>query len=107
MRAARARGTFQRAVYVESGREHRGAGPPPHPRPPRAREEAILEARARAGAVAAGRAVMGATIRLVRSTARRYTCKSLTFEDLVQEGIIGLLEAINKFDGNLGNRFST
>src|SRR6185503_2952848 len=30
-----------------------------------------------------------------------------SFEDLVQEGIIGLLEAINKFDGSLGNRFST
>jgi RNA polymerase primary sigma factor len=41
------------------------------------------------------------------SIARRYTCKSLSFEDLVQEGIIGLLEAINKFDGDRGNRFST
>src|SRR4051812_4263807 len=72
-----------------------------------AREEVILAARARAGDVAARQAMMEANIRLVMSIARRYTCKSLTFDDLVQEGIIGLLEAINKFDGNLGNRFST
>lgn len=50
---------------------------------------------------------MEANVRLVMSVARRYTCKTLTFEDLVQEGILGLLEAINKFDGTLGNRFST
>jgi len=72
-----------------------------------AREEVILAARARTGDVAARQAMMEANIRLVMSIARRYTCKSLTFEDLVQEGIIGLLEAINKFDGSLGNRFST
>jgi len=72
-----------------------------------AREEIILARRARAGDPAARRAMMEANIRLVMSIARRYTCKSLTFEDLVQEGIIGLLEAINKFDGDRGNRFST
>jgi RNA polymerase primary sigma factor len=48
-----------------------------------------------------------ANIRLVMSIARRYTCKSLSFDDLVQEGVIGLLEAITKFDGDRGNRFST
>jgi RNA polymerase primary sigma factor len=72
-----------------------------------AREECILAERARAGDVRARQAMMEANIRLVMSVARRYTCKSLTFEDLVQEGILGLLEAINKFDGDLGNRFST
>ncbi len=72
-----------------------------------AREEVILAARARQGDRAARQAMMEANIRLVMSIARRYTCKSLTFEDLVQEGILGLLEAINKFDGDLGNRFST
>ncbi|MFN3648075.1 MAG: RNA polymerase sigma factor RpoD/SigA [Armatimonadota bacterium] len=72
-----------------------------------AREEVILAARARSGDPAARQAMMEANIRLVMSVARRYTCKSLTFEDLVQEGIVGLLEAINKFDGTLGNRFST
>ena len=51
--------------------------------------------------------MMEANIRLVMSIARRYTCRSMAFEDLVQEGIIGLLEAINKFDVARGNRFST
>jgi RNA polymerase primary sigma factor len=72
-----------------------------------AREEVILADRARRGDPAARQAMMEANIRLVMSVARRYTCKSLTFEDLVQEGILGLLEAINKFDPTLGNRFST
>src|SRR6266849_2150707 len=51
--------------------------------------------------------MMEANIRLVMSIARRYTCRSMAFEDLVQEGIIGLLEAINKFDVSRGNRVST
>jgi RNA polymerase primary sigma factor len=72
-----------------------------------AREEALLAQRARSGDPAARQAMMEANIRLVMSVARRYTCKSLTFEDLVQEGILGLLEAVNKFDPARGNRFST
>jgi RNA polymerase primary sigma factor len=80
---------------------------PTHRRLLNAREEVILAARARGGDPKARQAMMEANIRLVMSVARRYTCKSLTFEDLVQEGILGLLEAINKFDGTLGNRFST
>jgi RNA polymerase primary sigma factor len=80
---------------------------PTHHRLLNAREEVILAALARQGDPAARQAMMEANIRLVMSVARRYTCKSLTFEDLVQEGILGLLEAINKFDGSLGNRFST
>lgn len=80
---------------------------PTHHRLLSAREEVLLAALARQGDPAARQAMMEANIRLVMSVARRYTCKSLTFEDLVQEGILGLLEAINKFDGSLGNRFST
>lgn len=72
-----------------------------------AREEMLLAQRARAGDPSARQAMMEANIRLVMSVARRYTCKSLAFEDLVQEGIIGLLEAVNKFDASRGNRFST
>jgi RNA polymerase primary sigma factor len=72
-----------------------------------AKEEVVLAHRARAGDPAARQAMMEANIRLVMSVARRYTCKSLTFEDLVQEGILGLLEAVNKFDADRGNRFST
>jgi RNA polymerase primary sigma factor len=84
-----------------------GLSYPTHHRLLTAREEVILAARARSGDLSARQAMMEANIRLVMSVARRYTCKSLTFEDLVQEGILGLLEAINKFDGTLGNRFST
>lgn len=72
-----------------------------------AREEADLAVRARAGDDKARQLMMEANIRLVMSIARRYTCRSMAFEDLVQEGIIGLLEAINKFDVSRGNRFST
>jgi RNA polymerase primary sigma factor len=80
---------------------------PTHHRLLTAREEVLLADRARGGDITARQAMMEANIRLVMSVARRYTCKSLTFEDLVQEGVLGLLEAINKFDGTLGNRFST
>jgi RNA polymerase primary sigma factor len=73
----------------------------------RADEEIDLAARARQGDAHARQRMVEANIRLVMSIARRYTCKSLSFDDLVQEGIIGLLEAINKFDGERGNRFST
>jgi RNA polymerase primary sigma factor len=73
----------------------------------RADEEIVLAARARQGDAHARQRMVEANIRLVMSIARRYTCKSLSFDDLVQEGIIGLLEAINKFDEERGNRFST
>src|SRR5919199_992540 len=48
-----------------------------------------------------------ANLRLVVSVARHYNCRGMTFEDVVQEGIIGLMAAINKFDPNKGFRFST
>jgi RNA polymerase primary sigma factor len=73
----------------------------------RADEEIELAARARKGDAHARQRMVEANIRLVMSIARRYTCKSLSFDDLVQEGVIGLLEAITKFDGDRGNRFST
>ncbi len=84
-----------------------GLAYPTHRRLLTAREEVILAVRAKSGDTAARQAMMEANIRLVMSIARRYTCKSLTFEDLVQEGILGLLEAINKFDTTRGLRFST
>jgi RNA polymerase primary sigma factor len=44
---------------------------------------------------------------LVYSVAKRYLGQGLDWEDLVQEGNIGLLRAIEKFDPNRGNKFST
>lgn len=49
----------------------------------------------------------GANLRLVLSMARRYVGSGMSFLDLVQEGNLGLLEAVDKFDPEKGFRFST
>ncbi|MCA9801540.1 MAG: sigma-70 family RNA polymerase sigma factor [Cyanobacteria bacterium HKST-UBA02] len=46
-------------------------------------------------------------LRLVASIARRYRNRGLPFADLLQEGYMGLMIAVGKFDPDLGNRFST
>ena len=48
-----------------------------------------------------------ANLRLVVSIARRYTGHSLQFLDLVQEGNIGLMSAVDKFEYRRGYKFST
>jgi RNA polymerase primary sigma factor len=64
-----------------------------------------------AAAVAAGEqareAMTRANMRLVMSVARKYLGRGLSYEDLVQEGTIGLLKAIDRFEPERGNRFST
>jgi RNA polymerase primary sigma factor len=70
-------------------------------------EEIDLCQRAQVGDELARERMMEANLRLVMAIARRYNGRSMTYEDIVQEGVIGLLQAIIKFDSGRGNRFST
>jgi RNA polymerase primary sigma factor len=70
-------------------------------------EELALVRRARAGDHAAMSRLIAANIRLVYSVARRYRCRTHSLEDLVQEGILGLMLAVERFDETRGCRLST
>jgi RNA polymerase primary sigma factor len=72
-----------------------------------AEEEAELLQRAQEGDEQARDRLVECNLRLVLSIARRYVRPGLALEDLVQEGAIGLIKAINHFDTSRGLRFST
>ena len=69
-------------------------------------ERKRLAAIVRAGK-AAQHKLIAANFRLVISIAKRYRNRGLPFSDLIQEGNLGLMRAVDKFDYKLGFRFST
>jgi RNA polymerase primary sigma factor len=70
-------------------------------------EEKELARRVEAGDAAAKERMVNSNLRLVVSIARRYRSSELTLLDLVQEGTLGLIRAVEKFDWRKGFRFST
>ena len=73
-------------------------------------EEVALAKIIEQGGVAGERAkqdLANANLRLVVNNAKRYVNRGLSFQDLIQEGNIGLLKAVDKFDYTKGFKFST
>jgi RNA polymerase primary sigma factor len=72
-----------------------------------AAQEIVLAKRIEHGDAHAREELLNSNVRLVASVARRYLGRGLPLEDLMQEGMIGLMRAIDKYNYRKGYRFST
>ncbi len=73
----------------------------------RADQEISLAKRVERGDLAARRQMIEANLRLVVSIAKRHVGSGVSLLDLIQEGSLGLIRAVEKFDYRLGFKFST
>ncbi len=70
-------------------------------------QEVRLGRAAREGCARSRRRLAESNLRLVVAVAKRFRNRGLAFEDLIQEGNVGLMKAVEKFDPDRGYRFST